>query len=542
MTKVKLTLKVVLLGLLAVSTSVSAQSFDPPGRLVPGSGRGREDGRVWAPDMRFPIQNGPAYANSQVYGIGGYHSPRAGGQCDPANYSFPWHDNYCESRSWSMPLCPAGTGHQGQDIRPADCRNHVHPAVASADGTITNVGRFSVYLTAEDGTRYDYLHMSNVQVRSGQRVRCGDRLGMVSNVFGGSATTIHLHFNIRQAVRGVGTTFVPPYTSLVSSYGRIGSSSCGGGMIADAGMDASTGHDAGTTPPTPGGERQCFSTTTLSQVDSGDCVQVTRGACGSATCGTYQCVDGAWACPPSPTSCNSTTPATGCGMSPPPPPPAERRSCRSSVLGRDVRDGECVQVGLRGRDGEPPTCSSGCGVYQCNDGRWACSSEASCGGSVYRNAACEPSGTTCSSTVLGRNIADGECVQIPSSGCGESSCGWAVCAGGLWACTDGASCSDRSRHPHSFCGGASVDSCDVASNCSDCTRTAGCGWDGSACVSATPGTPGVATRAAQCYDCSGLPSCEPCAENGFCEWCPGSGCHNTYEEACTNPTPVLMCR
>jgi hypothetical protein len=115
-------------------------------------------------------------------------------------------------------MCPAGQGHQGQDIRAADCRNSVHNAVAVTDGTITSIGSYSVYLTAADGTRYDYLHMSDVAVRVGQAVRRGQLVGRVSNQFGGASTTVHLHFNIRQSVSGVGSVFVPPYMSLVRAY------------------------------------------------------------------------------------------------------------------------------------------------------------------------------------------------------------------------------------------------------------------------------------------------------------------------------------
>lgn len=204
------------------SAPVAAQpfTFDPPGQLVAGSGTGRADDTIYAPTMLFPMQTLPAFANSQVYGNGGGQGP-GGGQCDAVNYSYPWQDNYCESRSWDMPLCPSGTGHQGQDIRPATCDKDVHPVVAAENGTITNVGSYSVYLTADDGTRFDYLHMSNVQVSVGQDVQRGDVLGMVSNEFGGTPTTIHLHFNIRQNVAGVGTVYVPTYMSLINSYQRL---------------------------------------------------------------------------------------------------------------------------------------------------------------------------------------------------------------------------------------------------------------------------------------------------------------------------------
>jgi hypothetical protein len=45
---------------LALASSASAQfTYDPAGTLVSGSGRGRADARVYAPDMRFPIRDAP---------------------------------------------------------------------------------------------------------------------------------------------------------------------------------------------------------------------------------------------------------------------------------------------------------------------------------------------------------------------------------------------------------------------------------------------------------------------------------------------------
>jgi MYXO-CTERM domain-containing protein len=196
--------------------ATSTFSYDPPGQLVAGSGKGRVDMNVYAPGIRFPIENGPAFANSQVWGHGGNEG--TGSQCDKENFSYPWHDNYCETRDWDMPLCPGGVGHQGQDIRAASCKPGVHPTVAVADGTITSIGSYSVYLTTADGTRFDYLHMQDVAVKEGQKVKRGDPMGKVSNQFGGSATTVHLHFNIRQNVAGVGSVYVPGYLSLIKSY------------------------------------------------------------------------------------------------------------------------------------------------------------------------------------------------------------------------------------------------------------------------------------------------------------------------------------
>ena len=205
--------------LLTVGAATAAPSFtyDPPGELVPGSGEGRVDSNVYAPDMLFPMEEGEAFANSQVWGRGGLNGG-GGTQCDKQNFSYPWHDNYCETRSWDMPLCPSGQGHQGQDIRASDCKDKTHRVVAAADGRITNVGSYSVYLTAEDGTRYDYLHMANVAVKEGDSVKQGQHLGLVSNQFNGESTTVHLHFNIKQNVDGVGSVYVPTYLSLIQSY------------------------------------------------------------------------------------------------------------------------------------------------------------------------------------------------------------------------------------------------------------------------------------------------------------------------------------
>lgn len=211
---------------LALATTLASQpagfTFRPVGELAPGSGQGRVDTKVYVPTLRFPLESPAAYANSQVWGTGGASGP-AGNQCAAVNYTYPWRDNFCETRSHSMPLCPSGTGHQGQDIRAATCERDKHWVVAASAGTVTHVGSYSVYVTMDDGsaTRTDYLHMSGVIVTAGQKVAAGQRLGKVSDVFGGESTTIHLHFNIRQKDAALGFVFVPPYTSLVEAYNKL---------------------------------------------------------------------------------------------------------------------------------------------------------------------------------------------------------------------------------------------------------------------------------------------------------------------------------
>ena len=206
----------------AVSVTILAHSsgfeYLPPGDLIPRSGQGLEDWTVYQEGMRFPLEKAPAYANSQVWSPGGNQGPPGrGDQCDPDNYSYPWRDNYCETRAYRMQRCPAGRGHQGQDIRPATCHDGVHWAVAAEAGQVINIGSKSVWLQGDDsGFRYRYLHLSpdRLAVESGQRVERGDRIGLVSdwNADDGH-TTIHLHFDMYSA-----GTYFPTYMSLVSAY------------------------------------------------------------------------------------------------------------------------------------------------------------------------------------------------------------------------------------------------------------------------------------------------------------------------------------
>jgi MYXO-CTERM domain-containing protein len=214
------------LALITILSGLSMHAFtwNPPGRLQSGN-EGRVDERVYAPGMRYPIEDAPSYPNSQVYAPGGSHGP-GGGQCAAINFSYPWSDNFCEPRRWDMPMCPGGTGHQGQDIRPATCGDKAHWAVAAEAGQITSIGSYSVYLVTDSGRRHRYLHLApeTLEVRQGQRVERGARIGKVSNAFFDSdgnrvGTTVHLHYDIHMAIAELGrAVYVPPYMSLVRSY------------------------------------------------------------------------------------------------------------------------------------------------------------------------------------------------------------------------------------------------------------------------------------------------------------------------------------
>jgi len=202
-------------------------SYYPPGILKPSlSGIGRKgDNYIYAPGIRFPLESAPAYINSQVYGIGGYLGPQ-GSLCDNRNYQYPWSDNYCEKRSWKMPLCHGGKGHQGVDIRSSSCEKKKYYAVAVENGVISSIGKYTVTLRGVSGRTYRYLHLdpNSLQIRRGQQIRRSQRIGLVSDYMGKTKTSIHLHFDMQQTIK-IGNrskkVFVPPYSSLIDAYKRL---------------------------------------------------------------------------------------------------------------------------------------------------------------------------------------------------------------------------------------------------------------------------------------------------------------------------------
>ncbi|MDX1291460.1 MAG: peptidoglycan DD-metalloendopeptidase family protein [Hyphomonas sp.] len=210
-----------------------AFSYFEPGALLPGSGQGAPEQIAYAPDIVFPIEGAPAYLQSQVFSFGG--GVAGGDQCDARNYDYPWRDNFCEVRSANRtsPYCPTPKVHQGQDIRvgtPEDCNTlrrtpasdrTLHKVVAVEDGIISHVGTYSVNLRA-GGRIYKYMHMNmdKLQVKAGDPVQAGQHIGYVSNDFGGTPTTFHLHFEITQNDGNAGWVHVPPYLSLAQAYER----------------------------------------------------------------------------------------------------------------------------------------------------------------------------------------------------------------------------------------------------------------------------------------------------------------------------------
>jgi hypothetical protein len=239
-------------------------TYYAPGDILPGTGSrghsGRADSTVYA-RIRFPMAQGPAYANSQSFmnwgncdltgriGLGG-RDKNAAYRCrvndktlltdESKNYAYPWRDNFCEHRDYYVGQCPSGLGHQGQDVRPGFCLEHVEGAgrcdpyqedvVAVADGVVMrSPGDRSLYLVVDkpgEHIRFRYLHMNPQMLDaagmvSGREVAEGEVLGAVGN-YGREAggTTYHLHFDAQVPTRD-GWVFVNPYMTLVAAYERL---------------------------------------------------------------------------------------------------------------------------------------------------------------------------------------------------------------------------------------------------------------------------------------------------------------------------------
>ena len=208
-------------------------SFLPPGDLIAGSGQGSASTINHAPEIEFPIANYPTYLASHVFGTGG--GIAGGDQCDARNFRYPWQDSFCETTasSTNSPECPAPKSRVSIRLRagtPQLCRAMLSEApagrmdvevVAVADGTITNIGAYTITLRT-DGAVYRYMHlnMASLNVEVGQSVTKGQRIGYLSNDFGGTLTTLGLGFSIQINTAEYGWAYVSPYTALVEAYDR----------------------------------------------------------------------------------------------------------------------------------------------------------------------------------------------------------------------------------------------------------------------------------------------------------------------------------
>ena len=240
-------------------------TYYSPGDLIEKTGwhkmPGRADYHVYA-RMRFPIAFAPAYVKSQSFmpwgdcyrtGMvgrmgrkGAPYSCKVNGlplvfdESAPVNFTYPWRDNFCEQRDFLVGQCPGGYGHQGEDIRPAQCVLNNAEAdrclpyqdlvAAVHDGVIRrmpgNLGAYIVVNSENEHVRFRYLHMNPKfmdadGLLNGRQVSEGEIIGKVAT-WGDfkSGTSYHLHFNI-QVFTTVGWVWVNPYMTLVAAYERL---------------------------------------------------------------------------------------------------------------------------------------------------------------------------------------------------------------------------------------------------------------------------------------------------------------------------------
>jgi hypothetical protein len=205
------------------------------GDIIANSGfhrrRGRPDSTSYS-QIRFPLERTPAFVRSQSFG--------KRDRSDLPSSGYPWRDNFCESRSFSVGQCPGGFGHQGEDIRPAPCPpageggDHCdrkrQAVVAVRDGVVIRSPREQAATlqinTRNEHIRFRYMHMNPSRmdadgVLNGRRVEEGEKIGVVSNYLDHpNGTTRHLHFDVQVFTRD-GWLWVNPYVTLISAYERL---------------------------------------------------------------------------------------------------------------------------------------------------------------------------------------------------------------------------------------------------------------------------------------------------------------------------------
>jgi murein DD-endopeptidase MepM/ murein hydrolase activator NlpD len=222
-------------------------TYRPAGDIIAGSGYRKQGGRAdftAYSQIRFPLEKTPAFVHSQSF-RNPSSNDRLLDELAGSNTSYPWQDNFCESRSFGVGQCTGGYGHQGQDIRPSPCpvlgqdpdrraadrcEPNQQAIVAVRDGVVIRSPKQQAATlqinTRSEHIRFRYMHMNPVamdadRVLNGRQVAEGEKIGVVSNYLDHpNGTTRHLHFDVQVFTRD-GWLWVNPYVTLVSAYERL---------------------------------------------------------------------------------------------------------------------------------------------------------------------------------------------------------------------------------------------------------------------------------------------------------------------------------
>jgi hypothetical protein len=221
-------------------------TYRPTGDIIANTGYHKQNGRAdfnAYSQLRFPLEKAPAFVHSQSF------ARRDKSEHPPGRApSYPWRDNFCESRSFGVGQCPTGFGHQGEDIRPRPCppgseaQEHNQeqgqeqcdpkrqPVVAVRDAVVIRSPKQQAVTlqinTRNEHIRFRYMHMNPSAMDAdgllnGRAVTEGERIGVVSNFLDHpNGTTRHLHFDVQVFTRD-GWLWVNPYVTLISAYERL---------------------------------------------------------------------------------------------------------------------------------------------------------------------------------------------------------------------------------------------------------------------------------------------------------------------------------
>ena len=218
-------------------------SYRPAGDIIARSGYRKQGGRAdftAYSQIRFPLQKAPAFIHSQEF-RNRKSSDRPIDEVTGSTSSYPWQDNFCESRSFNVGQCPGGFGHQGEDMRPAPCPRAVEGAdngcdprqqavVAVRDAVVIRARKQQALTlqvnTVTEHIRFRYMHMNPAtmdadDLLNGRSVDEGEKIGVVSNYLDHpNGTSRHLHFDVQVFTRD-GWVWANPYVTLTSAYERL---------------------------------------------------------------------------------------------------------------------------------------------------------------------------------------------------------------------------------------------------------------------------------------------------------------------------------